>query len=382
MFDPSDLQRVREGVSLLDLAREHGVEMRRRSGAWWGLYPFHVERSGSFKISEKRNAYKCFGCQASGDVISFYLLTRGMDLKKGFPQAVRELAGRAGVVLRDERSTKLEGRPQGAAPRRRSGAELAAEAALRRNRGLAQRAASAQGEIVRRYPWPYADICEQSPISLECGIQQAKALLSIFPSDDLVWAGDVHHSIGKDDLETSEGQRRKTEVATHFRKARAWSEAIDSGEIPGPRVCGCSFRNGTRYTRSAEAVSAHRFLVIEHDKLSLDTQGAMLRWLREGCGLRLRAIVFTGGKSLHGWFDYPVQPREASRLRVMLCGLQEEETGEDGRVQRVWRGGLGFDAASWNAVQPWKVPGWPHPKTNGMCELVWFNPYVRAGGAA
>jgi hypothetical protein len=259
---------------------------------------------------------------------------------------------------------------RGNASGRRSRADVEAEIGRRRALALALRAAQVKGEILQRYAWDFADICEDSPRRLDNRLQQAGALLSLFEPTDMVWAGEPMHSIAKEDVEGAEKAWRR-EVARHFRKAGDWVSAAEAGELPGSRICGCAFNSGTQHSRSLEAVARQRFLVIEHDHLSLDEQGAMLRWLRDGAGLRLRAILFTGGKSLHGWFDFPADPREAWRLKLMLCGLQEEQLVE-GRTQRRWRGGLGFDAASWNAVQPWKVPGWPHPKTQRMCELVWL----------
>jgi hypothetical protein len=143
---------------------------------------------------------------------------------------------------------------------------------------------------------------------------------------------------------------------------------------PGPRVCGCVFKAGW-LSRSLEGVARERFLVIEHDKVGLDEQASLLRWLRERVRLRLRAVVFTGGKSLHGWFDAPVA-HERARLRVMLCGVTEQ-TIVEGRGKNVTRGGLGFDPACFNPVQPWKLPGWPHPTTKVPASLVWMEGRAR-----
>lgn len=360
VIDPLTVQRVREEVSLLELAKEHGLVMSRRGADWWAQCPFHAEKSGSFKVNEKANRYKCFGCGAGGDVIGFYMTTRGMDPKRGFPDAVRQLAVQAGILI-EEGAAKSK--PKRA---KRTREEIEAEQARKRAVMLAERARMAKAEIVRQWQWTMAEMCEDSPLRLEDtgGLDAARAIVGLFEPEDLVWAGEPHHSLGKDKLnELPEGwsERRwaewKAEVARHFRTQKEW---LASGDLPGSRICASVFKQGNVFTRSLETVGRPRFLVAEHDTLSLDAQGAMLRWLREKVGLRLRAVVSTGGKSLHGWFDYPL-PHDVARLKLMLCGVQEEVV-VDGRGLRVWRGGLGFDAAMFNLVQPWKVPGWPHPK--------------------
>ena len=59
------------------------------------------------------------------------------------------------------------------------------------------------------------------------------------------------------------------------------------------------------FSRSNDNVLHRRFLVVESDVLSKDQVGAIFGFLRNDVGMPLRAIVDTGGKSLHGWFDFP-----------------------------------------------------------------------------
>ena len=354
MIDLTVIQRIRESVSLLEYAQSRGIVFQRKGADWWAPCPFHAEKSGSFKINEKRNGYKCFGCGASGDVIAFYIAVNGLDPKRQFPEAVKALAARAGIII-EGGGTSKERRPQ---RRKRTREEIEAETRAKSDAALARRSANAMEVILRTWPWPVGDIVEDSPMRYDKPIEQARALLSLFNAGDVVWAGEVNHSIAKENVAEieSENPMWARTVSMHFLHPDSWVDRLDSF---GPRICGCSFKPHT-VSRSLEAVARPRFLVVEHDKVPPDEQGALLRWLRERGGLRLRAVVFTGGKSLHGWFDSPL-PHEMSRLRTMLCGVQEE-TVVDGRALRRWRGGMGFDAAISNPVQPWKVPGWPHPK--------------------
>ena len=72
----------------------------RRAGAnsYFGLCPFHDERTGSFHVSPDEKHYHCFGCQASGDAVKFVEETEGLDFKG----AIESLAKRFGVELETE----------------------------------------------------------------------------------------------------------------------------------------------------------------------------------------------------------------------------------------------------------------------------------------
>src|SRR5438477_12528078 len=71
------------------------VKLQRRGRLFWGLCPFHKEKSPSFKVENERRNYKCFGCGASGDAFRWLMETEGLT----FPEAVERLAGEAGVRL-------------------------------------------------------------------------------------------------------------------------------------------------------------------------------------------------------------------------------------------------------------------------------------------
>src|SRR5881275_683424 len=72
----------------------------RRAGAnsYFGLCPFHQERTPSFHVRPDEKHYHCFGCQASGDPFTFVMETEGLDFKT----ALESLADRFGVTLETE----------------------------------------------------------------------------------------------------------------------------------------------------------------------------------------------------------------------------------------------------------------------------------------
>ena len=69
------------------------VPLRRSGATWKGLCPFHGEKTPSFHVYADKGFFKCYGCAVGGEVIKFVEL---FD-KIAFPEAVRQLAVRAGL---------------------------------------------------------------------------------------------------------------------------------------------------------------------------------------------------------------------------------------------------------------------------------------------
>jgi len=89
-----DIERLRSTVSIVDTVQQY-VALKRVGRNWVGLCPFHAEKSGSFNVREETGRYKCFGCQAAGDVFTFVQEIEHLD----FPSAVEHLANKAGIQL-------------------------------------------------------------------------------------------------------------------------------------------------------------------------------------------------------------------------------------------------------------------------------------------
>ena len=81
------------------------LKLDRKGKNYWGLCPFHYEKTPSFCVNEVDQFFKCFGCGESGDVITFVRKFEGVD----FMQAVEILAKNAGMeVPKLENSLELK----------------------------------------------------------------------------------------------------------------------------------------------------------------------------------------------------------------------------------------------------------------------------------
>jgi len=89
-----DIERLRSTVSIVDTVQQY-VALKRVGRNWVGLCPFHAEKTGSFNVREETGRYKCFGCQAGGDVFTFIQEIEHLD----FPGAVEHIAAKAGIQL-------------------------------------------------------------------------------------------------------------------------------------------------------------------------------------------------------------------------------------------------------------------------------------------
>jgi DNA primase len=98
MHIPDDkLQEVRDATDILDVVSDH-VRLKKSGANFFGLCPFHSEKSPSFSVNPSLGIYKCFGCGAGGDAFQFIMQVEHIP----FPEAVRMLADRAGIHLPEE----------------------------------------------------------------------------------------------------------------------------------------------------------------------------------------------------------------------------------------------------------------------------------------
>ncbi|MDQ7834485.1 MAG: DNA primase [Humidesulfovibrio sp.] len=97
-MDNQVIQTLKQRVNIVDVVGRY-VALRPASGRHMGLCPFHQEKTASFSVNEVEGFYYCFGCQAGGDVLDFYMRINGLEFK----DALRQLAEEAGIELNEFR---------------------------------------------------------------------------------------------------------------------------------------------------------------------------------------------------------------------------------------------------------------------------------------
>ncbi len=95
MFIPDEfIQELKSKTDIVDVVSSY-VQLKKRGKNMLGLCPFHSEKTPSFNVSTDKNFFHCFGCKASGDVITFIRRIENLD----YVEAVKLLAQRAGLEI-------------------------------------------------------------------------------------------------------------------------------------------------------------------------------------------------------------------------------------------------------------------------------------------
>ncbi|MFQ5441349.1 MAG: DNA primase [Thermodesulfobacteriota bacterium] len=98
MIPKEKIDELRERVSIVQVVSDY-LPLKKKGANWFGLCPFHSEKTPSFSVNEGKKIFYCFGCHETGSAITFVMKKEGVE----FPEAVRTLASRFGVVIKEER---------------------------------------------------------------------------------------------------------------------------------------------------------------------------------------------------------------------------------------------------------------------------------------
>lgn len=215
-----------------------------------------------------------------------------------------------------------------------------------RRREAAQTALPA---LVSKWAWCLEDVKEDSPLDPEEGDCPRAFLLTRFRPDRIVWTGQVHDS----------GERHSDRWKT------VWKWLHEPAENIGPMVTPSTWRPGT-VSRRRENVASSPYLILDfdgpkgwkpRDKDDLDRHIAeslaIVRWPKEDRQWNLAAIIDTGNKSLHAWFDHPgetiVNP---TRPALDLLGIDKSLIG--------------------HPEHPARLPGQAHAKSGKTSRVLWL----------
>jgi len=145
-----------------------------------------------------------------------------------------------------------------------------------------------------QWRWPLEDLYRSNPRQ---GATQTDFFREMWSPSDVVWVGEAHHS-----------------GPPYYKR---WMTADDWAHMPDPLperfghfICPSTFQPGAMHRRKEHLLSCP-FVIAEADSLSedpvenLSRNLAAIRFLRDRAGWNLRAVIFSGSKSYHGWFDLP-----------------------------------------------------------------------------
>jgi hypothetical protein len=205
--------------------------------------------------------------------------------------------------------------------------------------------------LVEKWRWTNEDVWESSPSRPDASIDDPRFFLgALFSPDDLVWTGCVHQS-------------GKEVYLDRWRTVEVWRDAPDR-EI-GPYVAPATWNPGT-FGRCRRNVKSVPYLVLDfdgpkgwkpndaeelahHREFSL----AITRWLREDRHWNLAAIVWTGSKSIHAWFEHPGEDLLTPfRETLPLLGIDPSLIG--------------------HPEHPCRLPGQVHEKTKNVSRVLWL----------
>jgi hypothetical protein len=204
--------------------------------------------------------------------------------------------------------------------------------------------------LISHWQWPEEEVWHDSPLHPDATVDDPRVFLaSLFSPHDLLWTGTV----------TQSGERYRDR----------WRILSDWFETPvdelGPMTTPATWLPGT-FRRAQNNVEATPYLVLDFDgpvgwrprdaaeiRRHRTDSLALIRWLREGLGWKLAAILHTGSRSLHAWFHHPGQdPMQSLRDASHPFGI---DTGLIGHPEH-----------------PCRLPGQRHEKTGGTSRVLWL----------
>lgn len=99
-YDNDTIEEVRSRNDIVDVISQY-VHLQKKGSSYFGLCPFHSEKTGSFSVTPSKQMYYCFGCGAGGNVFTFLMEYENFT----FSEAMEALSDRAGIELPKQEMT-------------------------------------------------------------------------------------------------------------------------------------------------------------------------------------------------------------------------------------------------------------------------------------
>jgi len=91
------IQNILNSIDIVDVVGDY-VNLAKAGLNYRARCPFHNEKTPSFYVNQEKQIFHCFGCNAGGNAITFVMRIEGIN----YPEAVKKLAGKAGIEIKDE----------------------------------------------------------------------------------------------------------------------------------------------------------------------------------------------------------------------------------------------------------------------------------------
>ena len=88
------IEQIRSTADIVEVVSGY-VQLKKRGRNYFGLCPFHDEKTASFSVNPERQIYKCFGCSVGGGVINFIMEIEGLE----FVNAVKHLSDQYSIEI-------------------------------------------------------------------------------------------------------------------------------------------------------------------------------------------------------------------------------------------------------------------------------------------
>lgn len=102
-FKEEFIEHVRSQNDIVSVINDY-VTLKRKGRNYWGICPFHSEKTPSFSVNPDKQFFYCFGCGTGGNVFTFISKREGLS----FVEAVKKLAQRAGIPIPEEEKSPQE----------------------------------------------------------------------------------------------------------------------------------------------------------------------------------------------------------------------------------------------------------------------------------
>ena len=102
-IDKATVDKILDATNIVEVVGDF-VSLKKRGSNWWGLCPFHSDRSPSFSVSPSRGIFKCFACGKAGSAVSFLMETEKMT----YVEALKWLGRKYNIDVKERELTSEE----------------------------------------------------------------------------------------------------------------------------------------------------------------------------------------------------------------------------------------------------------------------------------